>query len=166
MKAPLVPYYTELLTQDETLFLSERRDAELTSVYKLLRICMILSFIIPFAGAWIAAANEGDPSVFSVFRYFLLVFWLLVVSLLIAGVQYGRTVWPLRRDLRGGEKIVEQATVERKVYMPQNGSFHLYLNSVICLSIEVEAPAYHLLRQGDEINILYAPYSKVHLGYF
>ncbi len=166
MKAPLVPFYTESLTRDETSFLKERHDDEMRGVYKLFRICMILSFLLPFAGAWIRAAREGDPSEFSMLRYFLLVFWLLVVSALIAGVQFWRNVWPLRRDLRGGEKVVELATVERKVFMPGDGSYHLYLNSVIRLSIEVEEAAYRLLRQGDEINILYAPHSKLHLGYF
>lgn len=166
MKAPPVPYYTETLTREEASFLSGRRKEEITSVYKLFRICMVLSFIIPFAGAWIRAARDGDPSVFSVLRYFLLVFWLLVVSGFIAWISYWRNVRPLRRDLRGGEKIVELATIDRKVFMPQNGSYHLYLNSTVCLSIEVEEGAFRLLHQGDEINILYAPYSRLHLGYF
>lgn len=166
MKGTLVPYYTESLTQDEASFLKARRDAEVRSVYKLFRVCMILSFILPFAGAWIQAVREGDPSEFSMLRYFLLVFWLLLVSAFIAWVSYWRNVRPLRRDLRGGEKIVEQATVNRKVFMPQNNSYHLYLNSMILLSIEVEAAVYQLLHQGDEINILYAPHSKVQLGYF
>lgn len=166
MKAPLVPFYTESLTRDEFSFLAERRDAEMRQVYKLFRICMVLSFILPFAGAWIRAAEEGDPSVFSPFRYFLLVFWLLVVSALIAGGQYLRNVWPLRRDLKKGEKIVELSTIDRKVFMPQDGSYHLYLHSITRLSIEVDEAAYRMLRQGDEINILYAPHSKLHLGYF
>jgi hypothetical protein len=166
MKPPAVVHYTEPLTRDETHFLKTRQHTGIRQLYKLARICMLLSFVIPFAGAWIRAARAGDPSEFSVLRYFLLVFWLLVVSSVICGIMYWRMIRPLRRDLQGGEKVVELATIDRKVFMPQDGSYHLYVNSLILLSMEVNAQAYLMLEAGDEVNILYAPYSKLHLGYF
>ncbi len=157
--------YTEALTRDEVAFLQTRKSAETGQVRKLLRVCVVLSVLIPFAGAWVRA-NEGEPSVFSLLKYGLLLFWMLLISGAIAGVNYGRAVHPLRRDLRGGEKVVEAAVIVRKVFMPQDGSYHLYLNSLVRLSIEVEEAAFQHVQQGDEINILYAPYSRLHLGYF
>ena len=50
--------------------------------------------------------------------------------------------------------------------MPQNDSYHFYINSEPTYSIEVDALVYQAFGINDEINIEYVRYSEIYLGYF
>jgi hypothetical protein len=80
--------------------------------------------------------------------------------------MYWRNSWPLVSDVQKGFKITEQTTITRKLFVEQNGSCHLFLDSPHKSSIEVEEGDFRAMRVGDEINIAYGPKSKVYLGYF
>lgn len=165
MKPPPVVRYLETLTREETAFLKRHLATARKSLYKLFSFCMVLSFILPFASAW-KEAIEGEPAAFSPFKYYMGVAYLLLISLVIAGISFWRNLRPLLRDIMGGQKVVELTTINRKVHIPQNHSYHLYISSTIAMSIEVEERIYYYLKEGDEINLLFAPHSLLSLGYF
>lgn len=160
-----LPVYTETLNAQELAFIYRKERLERSQLYKVLRGLMILSFAIPFIVAWIRAlTGANDP--FDALQYFLSVVILLGISCTAVYMAYRRSLRLMRNDIRLGTKTVERAHITRKLYMPQNNSYHFYIDSPTRISIETNEADYSRLQQGDEVNIEYTTHSKLYLGYF
>ena len=162
---PAVVRYVEPLTNDERSFLTRKEVKERKQFYGGARVIMGICFAVPFAFAWVKAL-DGSSNPFSPAKYFAGVIFLLGLSGVSGYISYYRTLRKVQIDLRKGVKAVESASVTRKVFMPHDSSFHLYLNSTAHLSIEVSEVDYRRLEEGDEVNIEYTPSAKVYLGYY
>lgn len=164
MTQQLVKYY-EPLEPDEVAFLKRRVEREVKQYYKIAWLLMILSFIIPFTGAWYRAV-DGAPNAFSMPRFFATAF--VLVSLSCGGiyVSYRVSLRKIRNDIKQGTKTIEQTHITRKAFVSSNDTYYFYLNSPNKLSIEVSQADYHNMAQGDELSIEYTTHSKLYLGYF
>lgn len=157
--------YREPLSSEELSFLVRKEEKERKQFYKIIRVFMILSFVCPFVVAWFKAlAGADDP--FSVVAYFFGVLFLMCFSGLGIYWSYYHNLRKLQMDIRGGMKTIERVFIIRKQYMPLNNAFFFYLSSAVKLSIEVNEFDYRRLNKGDEINIEYAGFSRIYLGYF
>lgn len=157
--------YTEQLEDDELAFLHRRVDREVKQYYRIAWLLMILSFIIPFTGAWYRAV-DGAPNAFSMPRFFATAF--VLVSLSCGGmyVSYRVSLRKILADIKQGTKTIEQAHITKKTFVPSNDTYYFYLDSPNKLSIEVNASDFHSMSQGDEISIEYTTNSRLYLGYF
>jgi len=164
--------YNEPLAPEELDFLQNKQTREMRQFYKVVRIIMIICFIIPFGVAGYRAADDihnidpNAPNPFSFAAYFTGVAGLLSLLAVGAGVAYYKTLRKLHADIRHRTKTIEQTHITRKQYMPQNNTCYFYIDSPTMLSIEVSADDFNRLNEGDEVNIEYTTYSKIHLGYF
>ncbi len=157
--------YNEPMNGHELGFLQRKEEKERKQFTKLVRILMIICFVIPFIIAWLKATNnERDP--FSYSSYFFGVGLLLLICAVILYPAYTYTLGKLQRDIGTGTKTIELTHITRKQYMPQNNTYHFYLNSPNKLSIEVSENDFHRMAEGDELNIEYTTVSKMYLGYF
>lgn len=157
--------YREALTKDELIFLRRKEAKERAQFYKVMGVFMVMSFICPFAAAWVKAVL-GDEHAFSFFNYFIGVGFLLCFSMFGIFFTYYRTLHKVVKDIKHGTKIIERTYITRKQYMPVGNAFYFYISSAIKLSVEVEESDYRRLSEGDEINIAYTSYSNFYLGYF
>lgn len=157
--------YCEPLESEEIAFLRRRVDREVKQYYKIAWLLMILSFIIPFTGAWYRAV-DGAPNAFSMPRFFATAF--VLVSLSCGGmyISYRVSLRKILNDIRQGTKTVEQTHITRKAFVPSNDTYYFYLDSPTKLSIEVSSADYHNMSSGDELSIEYTTHSKLYLGYF
>ena len=133
--------------------------------YKVFDLLMILSFIIPFAGAWYQA-YDGAPNAFSPLRYFLSVGVLLSLSSFSTYVTYRVNLHKVQLDIKDRTKTIETNHITRKVCIAIKNSYYFYIDSKIKLSIEVSATDYERMNEGDEVSIEYATHSGLYLGYF
>jgi hypothetical protein len=161
----IIHYYVEPLDIGELRFLQKKEQHDRKQLYKVVRILLFLSFIIPFIVAWFRALN-GAPNPFSYLGYFVTVIVLLGISGIGLYFAYRSSLQMVRRDVHRRTKTIEQTHITRKQYMPQNNTWYFYLDSPTRLSIEVDEADYNRLREGDELNIEYTTYAKLHLGYF
>lgn len=157
--------YEEPLEEEEILFLVRKELKERKQYYKVFSLLMIMSFVIPFAGAWYRA-YDGAPNAFSVPRFFVSAAILLTISGAAVYLTYRVNLRKVQTDIRTRIKTIECAHVVRKLYMPQNDSYFLYLDSKNKLSIEVQANDFHRLDTGDEVNIEFTKNARLYLGYF
>jgi len=157
--------HNEPLEEEELVFLQKKEQRELKQYYRFFRILMFLSFIIPFAGTWYSA-SDGNPDPFTPGKFFAVTAILLSISGFITWVGYRRGPGKLHYDITHRTKTIEETHITRKVYMPQNNTYHFYLNSPNMLSIEVNNTDYHRMKEGDEVNIEYTTKAKIYLGYF
>lgn len=159
--------YTETLTDGEIAFLEKKERKERRQYYKAFNLMMVLSFVIPFAGAWYrATADENAENAFSYPRFFAGVFVLLSLSVIGTWLSYKRHLRKIQMDIAERTKTVEISHITRKMFMPHNNTYHFYLDSPTRLSVEVSANDYSIHAEGDELNIEYATHSKLYLGYF
>ncbi|RYD55677.1 MAG: hypothetical protein EOP56_15275 [Sphingobacteriales bacterium] len=157
--------YNEPMTYDELDFLSKKEAGERAQYYRFIRIAMILSFICPFVIAWLKAI-EGMDDPFSIVSYFGGVLLLLAFSGVAIWLTYKRNLGKIHSDLHYKTKTIEQTHITRKQFVPQNNTYHFYIDSPIKLSIEVTPDDYRRLDKGDELSIEYSTYSQLYLGYF
>ncbi|MBS1586180.1 MAG: hypothetical protein JSS82_11620 [Bacteroidetes bacterium] len=157
--------YEEPLEEEEVLFLVKKELKERKQYYKAFSLLMIMSFVIPFVGAWYRA-YDGAPNAFSVPRFFVSAAILLTISGAAVYLTYRVNLRRVQIDIRTRIKTVECAHVVRKLYMPQNDSYFLYLDSKNKLSIQVQANDFHRLDTGDEVNIEFTKNARLYLGYF
>lgn len=163
--------YNEPLETDELAFLKREESLERRQFFKISKVFMVLSFVIPFVFAWFHAAKQSEQEAtasnpFSYLHYFIGVFFLLGFSGTALYISYRRTLAKVQRDIKYATKTVERCNITRKQYMPQVNSYFFYISSPIKLSIEVSEEDYHRLGSGDEVNIEYSTYSHTYLGYF
>lgn len=173
-----VRYYIEPMDESELEFLQQKKDKEFASFFKVMRLMAIIGVLIPLAGGVAMAIashysenfkrelerhkDVGNPAM----NYFIAMAFILVLIFVVGYITYLRTMKGMVRDLKYRNKIIEQAEVTRKLYMPQNNTYHLYINSPTRISIEVSREDYNSFNEGDEINIEYSQYSKNYFGYF
>ncbi|OJW84610.1 MAG: hypothetical protein BGO69_07760 [Bacteroidetes bacterium 46-16] len=157
--------YNEPLEVEEIIFLVRKEQKERKQYFRVFSFLMIMSFIIPFAGAWYRAF-EGAPNAFSLPRFFVSACVLLTISGAAVWSAYRVNLRKIQADIKSRTKTVECAHVVRKLYMPQNNAYFLYLDSTNKLSIEVQETDYYRLQAGDEVNIEFATHSRLYLGYF
>ena len=157
--------YTEQLATDELQFLINKEQKDRKQYFKVFDLLMLLSFIIPFAGAWYRA-YDGAPNAFSPFRYFFSVGVLLSISGFSTYVTYRVNLRKIQLDIRDGTKTIETNRITRKVYVNTKNSCHFYINSSIAMSIEVSINDFERMKEGDEVSIEYATHSRLYLGYF
>ena len=157
--------YNESLTAEEIGFLVKKESQQRKIYYKVFRILMIVSFTVPFVGAWYRA-TDGAPNAFSYPKYFVTTGILLFISTTATYVSYAYNLRLLQRDLRYRTKTIETNPISRKLFVAQNNSYHFYIDSTIRLSIEVSQRDYDSYNEGDEISIEYTSHSKEYLGYF
>jgi hypothetical protein len=157
--------YDEPLNDSEIGFLIKKRDDERKQYFKILSVLMVLSFIIPFAGAWYRAA-DGAENAFSIFRYFAFTALLLSLSIFAVWMSYHLYLRKVNWDIKTRTKTIELSHITRKQYMPQNKSYHFYIDSPNRMSIEVSQDDFYHMDEGDEVSIEYTTHAKIFLGYF
>jgi len=160
-----VSIHKEVLSPEELQFLMDKDRKETRTFYRAVRVFMAVCFIIPFIVAWMRAM-DGDENPFELGAYFLGVAFLLSFTGLCAWLAYRRSLQKVKADIRQMSKTVERTRITRKQYMPQNHTYYFYLDSPNKLSIEVSENDYHLLNDGDELNIEYSTHAKLYFGYF
>jgi len=157
--------YIEPLDIEELKFLERKESKERSQYYKVFELLMILSFIIPFAGAWYRA-YDGAPNAFSYTKFFFTAGILLFISCFATYVTYRINLRKVQLDIRDKTKTIEISHVTRKLQIPAKNAYHLYIDSTIKLSIEVSYDDYVRLGEGDEVCIEFTTHSREYLGYF
>ena len=157
--------YNEPLEYSELVFLEKKEAKERKVYYKVYRILMFMSFILPFAGAWYCA-YDGAPNAFSPARFFLSAGILLFISSFSTYATYRINLRKIQLDIRDRTKTIEINHITRKLYVAAKNTYHFYTDSRIKLSIEVSADDFELMKEGDEVAIEYTTHSKMYLGYF
>jgi len=160
-----VQVYTEPLDDSELRFLTRKELKDRKLYYKIYRVLMFMSFLIPFAGAWYQAASN-QPHAFSAFRYFFSVSVLLFISTFSTYLTYRYNLRKVQHDIKCKTKTLEVNHIRKKQHVIANGTYHFYIHSSVKLSIEVAALDFERYAEGDEIIIEYTTYSKEYLGYF
>ena len=157
--------YTEPLDDGELQFLEKKESKERSQYYKVFRLLMILSFIIPFAGAWYRA-YDGAPNAFSATKFFFTAAVLLSISSVSTFITYRVNLRKVQLDIQDRTKTIEISHIIRKLHIGAKNTYYFYIDSNVKLSIEVSHNDYERMNTGDEICIEYATHSGQYLGYF
>lgn len=157
--------YDEPLEVTELAFLTRKEKKERKLYYKVYRMLMVMSFIIPFIGAWYRAF-DGAPNAFSAIKFFVGAGVLLMISSVGTYMTYKFNLRMVQWDVKQGTKTVEVSHITKKQFVPHNNTYYFYLDSPNKMSIEVSSDYYHALKEGDEINIEYSTNAKFYFGYF
>src|SRR3954463_9161009 len=104
--------YTEPLEAEEMAFLERKEAKERTQFYMVFRLLMIVSFIMPFAGAWYRA-YDGAPNAFSPTKFFVSAGILLFISSMGTFLSYRSSLYKVQRDIASGTKTIEKSHVVR-----------------------------------------------------
>jgi hypothetical protein len=157
--------YRETLRADELGFLLKKEYKERKVYFKVFRILMVVSFVVPYIAAWYRVL-DNMPFAFSYARFFVSAGILLFISAFSVYCTYVFFLKNIQRDIRYKTKTIETNHITRKLHMPQTNTFHFYLDSPTKLSIEVSQDYFYSLNEGDEVNIEYTTHSREYLGYF
>ncbi len=157
--------HIEPLDDTELQFLERKEMKDRTQYYRVFRLLMLLSFVIPFAGAWYRA-YDGAPNAFSAIRFFFTAGVLLSISSISTYLTYRVNLKKIQQDIYHKTKTIEISHVTRKLHIPARDAYHFYIDSNVKLSIEVSADDFGRLNAGDEVCIEYTTHSRQYLGYF
>lgn len=157
--------YTEPLEAEELDFLEGKESKDRKVYFQVYRLLMLLSFIIPFAGAWYRA-YDGAENAFSPLKFFFSAGVLLSISTFSTYMVYRVNLRKIQLDIRDRTKTIEISRIQRKLQMTPRSTFHFYIDSRVKMSIEVSLADYDRLKVGDEVCIEYTTHSKQYLGYF
>ncbi len=157
--------YTEALEPGELDFLLKKESKERKMYYKIFSILMVMSFVLPFAGAWYQAF-DGAPNAFSPVRYFGSVILMLFISSAATYGSYYINQRNLQLDIKERTKTIDTIRITRKLYVAVKKTYYFYIDSRIKLNIEVSANDFERLKEGDEVSIEYTTHSQQYLGYF
>jgi uncharacterized membrane protein len=157
--------YTEPLEAEELQFLETRESKDRKVYYQVYRLLMLLSFVIPFAGAWYRA-YDGAENAFSLTKFFFSAAVLLSISTFSTYMVYRVNLRRIQMDIRHKTKTIETSKVMRKLYLSVKSTHYFYIDSRIKMSIEVSPTDYERIKEGDEVCIEYTTHSKQYLGYF
>lgn len=157
--------YDQPLEPDELEFLERKDEKDTRQFYRIMKIFMLFSFIIPFGIAWFRVL-DGTENPFSMLFYFASVAFLLAFSGFCSYLAYRRTLQKIKNDIRDKTKTIEQTHITRKQYMPHDKKYYFYLDSPNKLSIEVSEGDYYSMHEGDEMSIEYSTHARLYLGYF
>lgn len=158
-------YYTEPITDDELGFLVRKARHDRKQFYRVYAIFIVASIVVPYIGSWYRDTDDS-PNTFSWIKFFVSSGVLFSITTLAVFLAFRRNLSKLQRDIRERSKTIYITHVTRKMQVPSNATFHLYLDSPIKLSIEVSAADYLHFNEGDEVAIEFATYSNEYLGYF
>lgn len=156
---------TEPLLAEELTFLEKKEAKERAQYYKVYEMLMLLSFIIPFAGAWYRA-YDGAPDAFSPVKFFCAAGILLFISTFSTWLTYRINLRKVQLDIKYKTKTIEITTILRKQQFAMSNTYYFYIDSRIKLTIEVSFEDYQRMDEGDEVSIEYATHSHVYFGYF
>jgi hypothetical protein len=109
---------------------------------------------------------DNSPFAFSYARYFISAGILLFISGFSTYCTYALFLRNIQRDIRLRTKTIETNHITRKLHIPQNGTYHFYIDSATKLSIEVSQYDFNSYNEGDELSIEYSTHSREYLGYF
>ena len=157
--------YTEPLNSNELQFLTDKELKERGQYFRIYRMLMITSFVVPFIASWYRA-YEGAPNAFSGTRFFVSAGILLFISSFSVYYSYRLNLRKIQLDIRDRTKTIEKHHVTRKLFIPAKNTWYFYIDSRVKLSIEVTDADYQLIKEGDEVNIEYTTHSQLYLGYF
>jgi len=155
----------EPLVDEELVFLIRKERRERRQYYKVFRLLMIVSFVMPYITAWYRA-TEGAPNAFSKMKFFVSAGVLLFISTFSTYVTYRVHLRKLQLDIRDKTKTIETNHITRKVYVGTKDAYHFYIDSLTKLSIEVSRADFERMKEGDEVSIEYTTHSRQYLGYF
>jgi len=164
-ESPLPQRYTEPLDAEELKFLERKASKDRSNYFKVFQLLMLLSFIIPFAGAWYRA-YDGAPNAFSLFKFFSAAGVLLTLSSVSTYIAYRTYLGKMHLDIKDKTKTIEKNHIMKKMYVGSRDTYHFYIDSAVKLSIEVSHADYLLMNVGDEVSIEYTTHAKEYLGYF
>lgn len=157
--------YTEPLQDNEFAFLVSKEKNRRKGYYSMYHKLMIGCFFLPFFGTWYSAAS-GAVDAFSYTRYFLVTGVLLVICAIATYLLYRYNVRNILQDIKYKMKTIATHAIISKRFIVQNDSYFFYISSKPLLYIEVSQYDFFKRKQGDEVTIEYATYSKEFLGYF
>lgn len=157
--------YIEPLDTDELDVLMEMEVKDRKMYYKVYNVLMVMSFVIPFICSWYRAF-DGAPNAFSVTRFFASTVALLSLSTAAVYTSYRYFLRKVQHDIKHKTKTIDICHIVRKQYMPQNNTYHFYVDARDKLSIEVSQLFFSLLETGDEVNLEFTTHSRLYLGYF
>ena len=169
--------YQETMNEAERSFLQEKWEKEKSIFMRMLRNLSFIFIVLPCCLGIIMESITRDNASPEVLRlkeleephvylfYFLGMLVLLLIVAIASFYSYNKTLKQIGKDIKIGNKTVEQTEITRKLAM-NNNTFHFYLKSTFRLSIEVSQAEYQLYNEGDEINIEYSSFSKIYFGYF
>ena len=158
-------FYTEALETEEKDFLNRRKNQASSEFYRLMQQVLVGAVGIACLSAMIYAIKFGSRSMILQGYLFTQAFTLLV-SIIIGFFAWGYAIRPLQRDIKKNVKVIEQCPILSKKYMPENNSWHFYIQSSWKYSIEVTEADFQRFELSDEVNIEYAPHSQEYFGYF
>ncbi|MDR3681816.1 MAG: hypothetical protein P4L41_17740 [Flavipsychrobacter sp.] len=157
--------YIEPLETDELEFLQNMESKDRKMYYKVYNIFMIMSFVIPFVGSWYRAF-DGAPNAFSITHFFFSTVILLALSTAAIYISYRYFLRNVQADIKHKTKTIEICRIIRKQFMPQNNTYHIYIDARDKLSIEVSQAHFYDMNIGDEISLEFTTHSRLYLGYF
>jgi hypothetical protein len=157
--------YNEPLNTEELTFLERKEEKERTLYFKVYKILMLVSFIVPFITAWYRA-TDGAPNAFSAGKFFVSAGILLFISTFSVYMAYRTHLHKVQLDLRDRTKTIEINHIVRKLQMTARNAYYFYIDSKVKISIEVSYEDFANMNEGDEVSIEYTTHSRLYLGYF
>lgn len=172
-------FYLEDFNESELSFLWNKLKKERTKFRRIARYLVLLSIAAPLlVAAILYGISQLDPVLEEkdhelvltpevIQTNVLIVFGIIAcISLIVILVFYVENILKLLRDIRQGKKVVEQAIIGRKQFVPHNQSFYLHLRLKHRPLLEVDEQFFRSWEEGDEINLEYAPRTGIDFGYF
>lgn len=157
----------EPMTEKEVSFIQKTYRHESRIYLKTMNFLLVIGVFSPMALCLIVLFGKEVPTwrQMAIMYAVGLVFMLFFVGM-IAVVSYRLKVRNYSRDNAALMKTIEKTHIKQKKAMPQNHSYHFYLDSPVQYTIEVSANDFDRWEIGDELNIEYAKHSKEYFGYF
>lgn len=160
------PYRLEMMEEDELAFIEGRYIRESKHFYLGMRWMLLIIVVLPLLLILLHQHVERKDGLSNAEVWFYAQCVTLLIYLFVFIFGYVRLLLPYVRDLKKKCKVVEQVLITEKKYMPQNNSYHFYINSLNRISIEVNDEHFNTLQVNDELCIEYAGYTEIYLGYF
>ncbi len=169
--------YQEKMDKEELQFLLKKYRKDRTSFLNTFRSILLFFLLVPGAGGIFMEMYhrknhperyqpEDLQNAYFYLTYVVATIIIVILICLTAWWVYQRGLLQLVRDIKAGQKMIEQTVITRKTHFSSTNTFHFYLKSTRKLSIEVNGEDYNKFQEEDEINIEYAPHSGVYFGYF
>lgn len=157
---------TERMSEDEIEFLKRRYIKESKNFYTGMKWLLVAILMMPFLVLLVHRYYDGNDGLSDkeVWLYAQLI--MMAIYIFALAITYFRLLHPYVQDLKLQEKVVETVLILEKKFMPQNNTYHFYINSEPTYSIEVDQDTFLYYHIQDAINIEYTRHSEIYLGYF
>jgi len=169
------PPYKVALESSEMEYLVSKKKEDIAGLMKTLKFLIVLIIVVTVVAAigmfiiikispeTFIDRNEPPPNILVTCLKLMLL--LLGVVAIATYYSYSHTLRKVIKDIGSGEKTIEPCEVIRKFYAKEINTYHVYITSVIRLSVEVTKSEYAKLNEGDKINLEYSSCSKIFFGY-